>query len=333
MRTMHRIVLVMGLLALVACSGEEPPAGKSAPPPASAPATPPRVAEETPAGEPGEGEESRTGRTEAADMALLISPTEVYGNTTLELDPTGFDLMDAQIVWMVNGQPVSVFDPYTFDIGRQEVAKGSDVRARAQVGEQNVLSNIVKVRNSPPRLSLVKIIPDVLAPGETVGVQVETEDVDGDPVTVEYQWTRNGEPAGRGPRIEAPLGRGDTFAVRVVPYDGFEYGRFARLERTMENLPPEFEQVYDYDFDGTTYTYQVRATDPDGDRVTYSLVSGPEGMLLEPASGIISWRVPPDLIGKTSFIVAAEDGRGGRREMALSFTLSQEEVDVVSEEK
>jgi hypothetical protein len=40
------------------------------------------------------------------------------------------------------------------------------------------------------------------------------------------------------------------------------------------------------------YSYQVVASDPDGDAVTYSLPTAPLGMSINPASGLISWTPP-----------------------------------------
>jgi len=40
---------------------------------------------------------------------------------------------------------------------------------------------------------------------------------------------------------------------------------------------------------GVTYVYDVNATDPDGDTLTYSLTTKPPGMVINPANGLISW--------------------------------------------
>ena len=37
-----------------------------------------------------------------------------------------------------------------------------------------------------------------------------------------------------------------------------------------------------FNFDGKIYTYQVKATDPDEDKLTYSLKSAPAGMTIDP---------------------------------------------------
>src|SRR5262249_31399451 len=40
------------------------------------------------------------------------------------------------------------------------------------------------------------------------------------------------------------------------------------------------------------YQYTVKAIDPDGDPLTYSLPLGPQGMSIDPTSGLITWAGP-----------------------------------------
>ncbi|MGA1842254.1 MAG: PKD domain-containing protein, partial [bacterium] len=43
---------------------------------------------------------------------------------------------------------------------------------------------------------------------------------------------------------------------------------------------------------GTVYTYDVEATDPNGDTLTYSLLVAPDGMSIDPDTGLITWSPP-----------------------------------------
>lgn len=60
-----------------------------------------------------------------------------------------------------------------------------------------------------------------------------------------------------------------------------------------------------------TYRYQVTASDPDGDAVTFDLLSGPAGMSIDSATGQITWVATPDQVGTHPVVVRASDGRGG----------------------
>ena len=59
------------------------------------------------------------------------------------------------------------------------------------------------------------------------------------------------------------------------------------------------------------YTYQPVAEDPDGDAITFALLDGPGGMLLDPATGAISWAPNSDQYGEHPVTIEASDGRGG----------------------
>jgi hypothetical protein len=52
------------------------------------------------------------------------------------------------------------------------------------------------------------------------------------------------------------------------------------------NLPPALVQMVNI---GETYTYDVDATDVDGDTLTYSLTDNPNGMVIDPTTGVITW--------------------------------------------
>ncbi|MGH9938902.1 MAG: putative Ig domain-containing protein, partial [Blastocatellia bacterium] len=63
---------------------------------------------------------------------------------------------------------------------------------------------------------------------------------------------------------------------------------------------------------GQTYQYDVAATDPDGDVIVFSLLAPPAGAAIDAFSGLITWTPNSSQVSVQSFIVIAEDGRGGR---------------------
>lgn len=78
------------------------------------------------------------------------------------------------------------------------------------------------------------------------------------------------------------------------------------------NNPPMFDSAPVLNaYLGTEYTYFSHASDPDGDSVTYSLLSSPSGMTIKPFTGEISWTPTPDFAGTHTIVVQADDGRGG----------------------
>jgi RHS repeat-associated protein len=64
----------------------------------------------------------------------------------------------------------------------------------------------------------------------------------------------------------------------------------------LENAPPYFDYSTGAErvTPGTTHAIPTGAVDPNPeDRITYSLIGAPEGMAIDPATGVITWQVPP----------------------------------------
>ena len=57
-----------------------------------------------------------------------------------------------------------------------------------------------------------------------------------------------------------------------------------------------------------TVTFTAKATDPDGDKITYSLKSSPSGATIGSSSGVVTWQTGFDDAGVQTFIVTASDG-------------------------
>ena len=85
------------------------------------------------------------------------------------------------------------------------------------------------VRNSSPEIRGVRFVGGDGRPGNTLGVEAEGYDADGDAVQFEIAWQKNGQPAGTGNRLAAPVKRGDKVTVTITPFDGKERGKSATL--------------------------------------------------------------------------------------------------------
>ncbi|MBA7537332.1 hypothetical protein ES705_29599 [subsurface metagenome] len=59
---------------------------------------------------------------------------------------------------------------------------------------------------------------------------------------------------------------------------------------------------------GETYTYDVNATDPDGDNLTYSLTTKPTNMTIKSTTGVISWTPTFAQVGDNPVTVVVSDG-------------------------
>ncbi len=263
------------------------------------------------------GAAARTGA--GVSYALEIMPKNATRESTLQLVPRGFDLSDAKVEWLVNDRPFTTLVPTQF--AGAEAEKGAAIQARATIREQEVLSDIVRIVNTPPEIIGSKFTPDFVKKGDALGIDAVGNDVDGDDITILYEWTLNGDPAGNGQSIEGTLKRGDKITVRVTPYDGEAYGRGILLDREIANWPPVFVEHKEFSFDGSVYTYQAKASDPDGDPLAFSLASTQAGMTIGPSSGVLTWTAPPDFKGKTSVTLIVSDGHGGRGSYTVEISI------------
>ncbi|OGD35967.1 hypothetical protein A2V94_01735 [Candidatus Atribacteria bacterium RBG_16_35_8] len=59
--------------------------------------------------------------------------------------------------------------------------------------------------------------------------------------------------------------------------------------------------------EGGLYTYEVEATDPNGDTLNYSLTAGPTGMTINSTTGVISWTPTEAQIGANEVGVKVSD--------------------------
>jgi hypothetical protein len=256
--------------------------------------------------------------------SLEVVPEEAYVGSTLGLKALGFDPSDAGVSWLLNGRPASTLAPYSFEVAELGAKKGDTLQAKARIGGREIESNKVVIRNSLPEITRVKLEPEVFRQGDSIRLEAEAEDPDGDEVAISYEWTINGYPAGSGKGPEAPFKKGDSISVRATPFDGEEHGRAVVLERKVGNQPPMITEHYDYGLEGEVYTYQVKAEDPDGDALTYSLKSAPDGMSIGAETGLVSWVLPEDFNGKARFTVSVSDGQGAEAEQALTLTVNKE---------
>jgi hypothetical protein len=254
--------------------------------------------------------------------ALEIAPANASRRSTLLLNAHGFNLSDAKTEWLINDRVSS--SPNVLQFKAAETRKGDRVQARATIKGTNILSNIVQIKNTPPEISNVNILPGALKPGYTLSAEASASDVDGDDVTISYEWTKNGEPAGAGKKIAVPLKRGDMLDIKITPFDGEEYGRPVILHREIANLPPMITESKK-SFSGDIFTCQIKATDPDGDPLTYSLKASPPGMTIDSSTGLIKWKVPSDFKGKSPFTVSVSDGHGGEASQSFNLEIKSEQ--------
>jgi YD repeat-containing protein len=74
---------------------------------------------------------------------------------------------------------------------------------------------------------------------------------------------------------------------------------------------------------GSVYQYHVTAADADGDPLTFELLDMPDGMTIDPTTGVITWTPGASQIGLHTVVVAAIDGQsGGTQTYAIDVQLA-----------
>lgn len=198
----------------------------------------------------------------------------------------------------------------------------AQMQATATDKEKEVSSVMSASKNTLPEISRLKFMPEAFKPGDSLYLEVEAKDADGDPVSILYEWTKNNEPAGNTEKLAAQIKRGDRISVKVTPFDGKEYGRSAILQREILNMPPIIIEEKKHSLEKGLFTYQVRASDPDGDSLVYSIKTGPPGISIDPKTGLVQWKVPTDFKGKAPFTVSVSDGHNGEATLSLSISIT-----------
>lgn len=83
---------------------------------------------------------------------------------------------------------------------------------------------------------------------------------------------------------------------------------------------PEIQAVQ-----GEMFTYQVEAEDPDGDSLTYRLQQSPEGMIINPDTGLVEWTPSSEQEGEMTVSVQVDDGFGGTASQSFAITVEPAE--------
>ena len=204
-------------------------------------------------------------------------------SATLTFTPTNWDT--AQTVTVTAGADADTANESVL-LTHSAASTDSDYQGISIAGVAVTVTDndVPVVPNNAPTVSSVSCDPCAVAPGGEVRLSAEASDPDGDSLT--YAWSAptgsfTGATDGAAARWRAPAETARV-TVRVQVSDG--RGGTASATATVEvtNAPPAFEQSsYGFELpeheDGRRRPVAlgaVKAEDPDGDAVTYSLASG-----------------------------------------------------------
>jgi len=148
--------------------------------------------------------------------------------------------------------------------------------------------------NSPPVVSAVRILPENPTQQNAVTASIDAHDPDGDPITYEYQWIKNGaDVSAQDNNVlqHSHFKKGDVIRVRVTPGDGKGKGEpFLSPEVKIRNSPPVIQEVWiepKVAYASDPLKALVKAEDKDGGFVYYTYQWEKNGVLLSEERGAV----------------------------------------------
>jgi hypothetical protein len=142
-----------------------------------------------------------------------------------------------------------------------------------------------------------------------------------DPVTGVFSWTPTAQQGGTTHEITVEVFDDGTPALSAT--------RRFKVAVGTSNLPPVVQAIPDQTIaEGSLLTVGVRASDPNGNTLTYALGPGaPNGMTIDPATGIVRW-TPDESQGPSTVTVTIDVTNSGTPPLkaSVSFTVVVTEV-------
>ena len=278
-----------------------------------------------PADDRQESAESGYGAEEKARVRLIwIEPAHPtsYSNLKAEVDVRGDPEARLGYQWLTNNQPIPGAIQAT--LAKQHFNRGDFISVQVWVvqpgsNKNPVTSDVVMIGNTPPAVERVAIGPAPPASTAELKAVARGKDLDNDAMTYTYQWIVNGETVvgPEGPSLaNRHFRRGDEVQVAATAFDGTDWGQpNTSIKVIIQNSPPMIVSKLPAQLEGgSTYRYETKAEDVDGDTLSYSLQGEPpEGMVIDSKTGVVEWQVViPAKPVTYEYKVVVEDPEGGK---------------------
>ena len=216
------------------------------------------------------------------------------------------DPLTYRFTWKKNGQPFSGLAAEGREVPGAAVARDDrfEVQVVANDGEVDgpPATAAVKVVNTPPTPPRIAIEPRHPRGGQPLTLQLlePARDADGDPVTLDIAWTRDGKPTGKGETTlpATDFRKHERVRVTVTPRDPFGAGPAVADEVVVEDAPPG-PPVIAFATDKPTVGAPLEvkvvtpAPDADGDPITYRYRWLKDGAPVAVPDGTEASRQPP----------------------------------------
>lgn len=146
--------------------------------------------------------------------------------------------------------------------------------------------------NSPPVINSVSIQPEKPTQESQINLFIQSQDPNGDPITYQYQWMKNGEGMigeNKNTLKGGLFKKGDFIHAKVTPFDGKVNGvPFSSPEVKILNSPPVIQEVViepKVAYVTDRLKIAVKSFDPDGDFIYYTYQWEINGVVLNDERG------------------------------------------------
>jgi len=260
---------------------------------------------------------------------VKISPERPKKGDTLMVSLSGIESGGATYKWYINDNLLKEFK--TPFLQTNSFSKGDKIYVKVTTFEGEYISKPVIIENSPPQIKSVYLLPESSQDGGIVKAAVTTQDIDGDDVTLYYEWSVNGEPVDNNSNIlRWNFKRGDNVSVKVTPSDKESKGVTVTRNITIANSSPKVQpDIKGLQLKDNILTGQIIATDPDGDDIIFTLLKGPKGLEID-NNGNIFWKVPEDAKGLFPIKVSVKDNQGGETVFNFDLTITSKKISSTS---
>jgi len=253
----------------------------------------------------------------ASQTSFTISAGDVVNFNLTASDPNGDEVLVSQVSGQLPGlvinpnSGVSYWKSSNNEVGSRQLS----VVATDEWGETSVplVFDITVTENLPPQI--VSVAPAVAYVDTLYEYQVIVEDPENRPFTVEIYYH---------PGFRAYIDNNNLVTFTPPPYT-LDSTRIFRIRAT-DSAGQSVEQTVTFSvrkvnpsapvLTGTLPTqaivgyplsFPLDVSDPDGDPVTVSLISGPSGMTVS-SSGLIDWTPLADQVGLQEVVIRVSDG-------------------------
>jgi RHS repeat-associated protein len=145
---------------------------------------------------------------------------------------------------------------------------------------------------------------------------------------ITFDWALLSKPAGSvatinfsNPSPTLTADKRGTYVFQLIAKDGSLASVPVTAVLVVTNTAPEISSVApEVGTVGDVYEYAAAGSDLDGDTLNWALVSGPDGMIIDPSNGAVSWT--PSEPGNFPAVIKVQDGNGGEQTQSFSVTVA-----------